>query len=243
MTDEGFHHPNFDELADLARSLGHTHRLVLLHHVAEGEKPVERLAELSSLTLANASQHLQHLKRAGFVQTRRDGKRVLYRLGNGPIADLLKVLRKLAAHRRDEIRQLLTDSVTRPDSLEHISREELVRRLQDEAVVLLDVRPEVEFAAGHLPGAINIPVAELEGRLAELPRDREIVAYCRGVHCVLSADALAILRQRGRSARHFATGFAGWQAAGLRVERRTRRPSRQGRPKSRRSGASKRGRA
>jgi rhodanese-related sulfurtransferase/DNA-binding HxlR family transcriptional regulator len=210
--------PIFDELADLARTLGHTHRLLLLHHIADGERAVEQLTQLSGLPLANTSQHLQQLRRAGLVQTRRDGKRVLYRLASGPIENVLTAMRMLVRHRREQIRGLIDDSVGRPDRLETISREELVRRMREDDIVLLDVRSEDEFEAGHLPGAINIPVAELESRLAELAADKVVVAYCRGTHCVLSADALAILDTRGRAARHFPGGFADWQLAGLNVE-------------------------
>lgn len=218
MTDIDTHHPLFDLSADLARTLGHAHRLVLLHHIAEGEKAVERLTELTSLSVANASQHLQGLKRAGLVQTRRDGKRVLYRLGNGPIEALLATLRSLAAYNSVQIRDLIEGSAGRSSLLESITREELLRRMQEDSIVLLDVRPADEFASGRLPGAMNIPVEELELRLAELPRDKLVVAYCRGVRCVLSADALAILRAHGWVARRFEHGFPDWLDAGLDVE-------------------------
>lgn len=215
MTDVGSHHPLFDLSADIARTLGHAHRLVLLHHIAEGEKAVERLSELTGLSLANASQHLQGLKRAGLVQTRRDGKRVLYRLGSGPIEALLAALRSLSAYNSVQIRDLIEASSGRSNLLESITREELLRRMREDSIVLLDVRPEDEFAAGHLPQAINIPLDELENRLAELPRDRLVVAYCRGIRCVLSADALTILRARGWVARRFEQGFPDWLEAGL----------------------------
>lgn len=210
--------PIFDELADLARTLGHTHRLVLLHHVADGERAVEQLAELSGLPVANTSQHLQQLRRAGLVETRRDGKRVLYRLGTGPIENVLAAMRLLVRHRREQIRQLLDDRDGRPERLETISREELLRRLRADDIVLLDVRDADEFAAGHVPGAISIPLAELDRRLSELPADKSVVAYCRGSHCVLSADAARILSDQGRAVRHFPGGFADWQDAGLDVE-------------------------
>lgn len=208
----------FAELSDLARTLGHAHRLILLEHIGQGERPVERLAELSGLSLANASQHLQHLKRAGFVQTRRDGKRVLYRLGSGPIIPLLAALRRYAEHNQAEIRSLVADSLGHPDRLEAIARDALVSRMQEGDVTLLDVRPQEEFALGHLPGAINIPVGELDRRLAELPQGQEIVAYCRGPYCVLSAEALALLRAKGLQARRLEDGFPGWKAAGLKIE-------------------------
>lgn len=212
------HRPSFDELSDIARTLGHPHRLLLLRHIAEGEQAVERLVELSGLPLANASQHLQNLKRAGLVRTRRDGKRVLYRLGSGPIEPLLAALDGFARHRRKEIRELIADSASRPDTLENISREELLRRLHEGEIVLLDVRPHEEYVAGHLPGALNIPADELQDRLSELPRDKTVVAYCRGAHCVLSADALAILRTNGWAARRFEGGLLGWRDARLEIE-------------------------
>ncbi|MER8519984.1 metalloregulator ArsR/SmtB family transcription factor [Mesorhizobium sp. M0644] len=218
MKSADVHHPIFDEIADLARTLGHAHRLVLLRHIADGELAVEQLTQLSGIALANTSQHLQHLKRAGLVQTRRDGKRVLYRLADGPIENVLAALRNLANHRRQQIREFINDSISQPDRLENISREELVRRMRNDEVVLLDVRPQNEFVAGHLPGAINIPADELEQRLAALPREKVVVAYCRGVQCVLSADALAILRARGWASRRFEGGFPDWVAAGLGVK-------------------------
>lgn len=218
MTDPNIQTQIFAELAELARTLGHAHRLILLEHIAQGERAVERLAELSGLSVANASQHLQHLRRAGFVQTRRDGKRVLYRLGSGPIVGLLAALREYAEHNRSEIRQLVADSVGQRERLEAISREELLGRMQEGSVTLLDVRPDDEFALGHLPGAINIPVEELGRRLAELPRKQEIVAYCRGPYCVLSANAVAALRAKGFRARRLENGFPDWKAAGLCVE-------------------------
>jgi rhodanese-related sulfurtransferase/DNA-binding transcriptional ArsR family regulator len=218
MTNADSHHPLFDLSADIARTLGHAHRLVLLHHIAEGEKAVEQLTELTGLSVANASQHLQGLKRAGLVQTRRDGKRVLYRLGSGPIEALLAALRSLAAYNSVQIRDLIAGSTGRSNLLESITREELLRRMREDSIVLLDVRPEDEFAAGHLPQAINIPVEELENRLAELPREKLVVAYCRGIRCVLSADALAILKARGWIARRFELGFPDWLDAGLAIE-------------------------
>ena len=206
------------ELAELARTLGHAHRLMLLEQIGQGERPVERLAELSGLSIANASQHLQHLRRAGLVESRRDGKRVLYRLGAGPIVPLLAALRRQAGHRRAEIRDVVADSLGRPERLEGLSREELVERLREGGVTLLDVRPEEEFALGHLPGAVNIPVEALLRRLAELPPGQEIVAYCRGPYCVLSVEAVAALRARGFAARRLRDGFLDWKAAGMAVE-------------------------
>ena len=218
MTDSGTGTQDFADLAALARTLGHAHRLVLLDHIAQGERAVEPLADLAGLSVANASQHLQQLRRAGFVRTRRDGKRVLYRLGSGPVLELLAALRRQADHNRAEIQALVADSVDRPERLEAISREELLSRMADNSVTLLDVRPAAEFARGHLPGAINMPIEEIARRLAELPSGREIVAYCRGPNCLLSVDAVAALRAAGRSARRLENGFPDWKVARLPIE-------------------------
>lgn len=208
----------FEALAEIAKTLGHAHRLVLLEHVAQGERAVERLAELSGLSVANTSQHLQHLRRAGFVQTRREGKRVLYRLGAGPVAQVLAALRGYAEHQRAEIEEVISDSILRRDRLDGVSVDELLGLLDSESVTLIDVRPAEEFALGHLPGAVNIPPEQLERRLADLPADADIVAYCRGPYCVLSSDAVAALQARGLRARRLEVGFPEWKAAGLRVE-------------------------
>ncbi|MFY1913948.1 ArsR/SmtB family transcription factor [Achromobacter xylosoxidans] len=218
MTAPSVQPPLAAELAELARTLGNAHRLILLEHIAQGERPVERLAELSGLSVANASQHLQQLRRAGFVVTRREGKHVYYRLGSAPIAGLLNALDAVAQHNRGEMRRLVADSQDRRDGLEAISRDELLSRLGEGSMTLLDVRPADEFAQGHLPGAINIPADELVKRLEELPADHEIVAYCRGPFCVLSSDAVTALRAHGLRARRLDAGFPDWRAEGLAVE-------------------------
>jgi len=204
------------ELADIARTLGHAHRLLLLDHIAQGERSVERLAELTQLSVANTSQHLQHLRRGGFVESRRDGKRVLYRLGGGPIEAILAALRGYAAHGQAEIRELIAD----PRNGEHtaISRDELLELLRSGAVTLLDVRPAEEYALGHLPGALNVPTGELAERLAELPPGQEVVAYCRGPYCILSKTAEKLLTDHGFQVRRLVAGFPDWKAAGLAVE-------------------------
>ncbi|WP_266031525.1 ArsR/SmtB family transcription factor [Brucella intermedia] len=218
MTKTDAHTLLFTDLAEITRTLGHAHRLMLLEHIAQGERPVERLAELTGLTIANASQHLQHLRRAGFVETRRDGKRVLYRLGNGPIETVLASLRAYAEHIRVEIRELAADPVNSSGRHDSISRAELLDRLRTGGTTLLDVRSAEEYALGHLPGALNIPTEELERRLSELPPSHEIVAYCRGPYCVLSTSAAALLEARGFRVRRLADGFPDWKAAGLAVE-------------------------
>src|SRR6266851_5167434 len=207
----------FEQFAALARVLGQANRLELLEHVAQGERPVERLAQLTGLSVANASQHLQVLRRAGFVRARRDGKQVLYRLGDGPVIELLAALRRYAEHSHAELNAIVADYFRRLDSLEPVSRKEMVKRLKDKAVLLLDVRPEDEFAQGHLPGALNIPFAALGKELSKLPKRAQIIAYCRGPYCVLSFEAVAALRAKGYDARRLEDGFPEWKAAGLPV--------------------------
>ncbi|WP_350304438.1 ArsR/SmtB family transcription factor [Photorhabdus viridis] len=213
----------FSELAEVARSLGNPHRLMLLEHIAQGERPVERLAELTGLSIANTSQHLQHLKRTNFVQTRRDGKRVFYRLGNGPVENLLAAIRQLVEYNHNEMRKFVVDALSQRERLESISREELLIRLSEERVTLLDVRPMEEFVLGHLPGAINIPLDELEHRLSELSKDQDIVAYCRGPYCALSVSAVSALQSKGFTARRLEDGFPDWKAAGLQIETKDKR--------------------
>ncbi len=208
----------FTRWADVARSLSNSHRLMLLQHITQGEYPVERLAELASLSVANASQHLQHLKRAGFVQARREGKHVYYGLGNGPVGELLSAIRHYVEYQHHEIQMLLANSVNQNENVEPISREELLERLEAGDVTLLDVRPQEEYQAGHLPGAINIPVEELDSRLSELNQKQAVVAYCRGPYCVLSVNAVNVLQKRGFLALRFNEGFPQWKAAGLDVD-------------------------
>ena len=208
----------FEQFAELARVLGHAHRLELIELVSQGERSVERLAEVTGLSIANTSQHLQQLRRGGFVQSRRDGKRVLYRLADGPILSLIAALRSYAERNRAEIGKIVADYFERLDQLEPVSRKELAQRLKAKSAVVLDVRPEDEFALGHVPGALNIPINELKRRLVELPKDQEIVAYCRGPYCVFSFEAVALLRKRGFLVRRLEDGFPEWKAAGLATE-------------------------
>lgn len=212
----------FIQFAAVAKALAHEHRLELIEHVGQGERSVERLAELSGLSIANASQHLQQLRRAGLVASRRDGKHVLYRLGDDAVVTLLAALRSIAERTLGEVGKVVAGYFRKRDEMEPVSRKELVRRLKDGSVTLLDVRPEDEFALGHLPGAINIPLRELEKRLAELPKRREVVAYCRGPYCVLSFEAVAALRLRGFKVRRLEDGLPEWRAAGLPIETRSR---------------------
>jgi len=206
----------FASLAAIAQALGHAHRLEMLEHLAQGERSVEDLADRAGITLANCSRHLQLLRRAGLVEGRREGKRVFYRLaGEDAVIGLLNALSRVGERNSAEIARVMASYFRARDELEPVSRTELLDRLRAGAAAVLDVRPEDEFQQGHLPGALNIPLAQLERRLAELPPDREIVAYCRGPWCVLSFEAVAALRQRGFQARHLEDGFPEWKVAGL----------------------------
>jgi ArsR family transcriptional regulator len=158
------------------------------------------------------------LRRAGLVKSRREGKRVLYRLSDDAVVGLLASVRQIAERNLAEVQRVLDGYFHERDALEPVSRDELAQRMHDGLVTVLDVRPEDEFAAGHLPGAINIPLRELEKQLADLPRDHEIVAYCRGPYCVLSFEAVSALRERGFKVRRFEEGYPEWRAAGLAVE-------------------------
>jgi rhodanese-related sulfurtransferase/DNA-binding transcriptional ArsR family regulator len=207
-----------DSFAAVARALAHGHRLELLEHVAQGERSVEALATVAGLGFANASQHLLLLRRAGLVRSRKDGKRVLYSLAGPAVLDLLASLRRIAESSVAEARDVIAGYFQARDGLEPVSRRELAGRLRRKAVVLLDVRPPAEFAMGHLAGAINVPLKELLRRLAELPRGKEVVAYCRGPYCVLSFEAVALLRRKGLRARRLEDGYPEWKAAGLPVQ-------------------------
>src|SRR6266705_605329 len=207
----------FAQFAAVAKTLGHAHRLELLEQLAQGERSVEVLAQRTGLSIANASQHLQHMRRAGIVANRRDGKFVYYRLADDAVLELLAALRRIAERNIAEVERVIRSYFNDRDSLEPVSRAELLRKSRAGAVTVLDVRPPDEFALGHLPGEVNIPLRELEARLAELDAAQEIVAYCRGPYCVLSYEAVAALRAWGFKVRRLQDGFPQWRAAGLPV--------------------------
>ena len=171
----------FASLAEVAQALGHAHRLELLEHVAQGERSVEELSARANLNFANTSRHLQILRRARLVDAERRGKHVLYRLaGDAEVVELMRALGRVGERNVAEVNRVMTDYFHARDALEAVSREDLISRLRNGLVTVLDVRPEDEFALGHLPGALNIPLGKLEHRLSELPTDRDIIAYCRG---------------------------------------------------------------
>src|SRR5690242_19002039 len=207
----------FAQFATVAKSLGHAHRLELLEQLAQGERTVEILADRTGLSIANTSQHLQQMRRAGLVTNRRDGKFVFYQLADDSVLSLLAALRTVAERNLAEVERVVRSYFADRDSLEALSRDELLSRSRAGTVTILDVRPEDEFALGHLPGAVNIPLRALERRLSELDPSKEIVAYCRGPYCVLSYEAVAALRARGFRARRLEDGLPEWRAAGLPV--------------------------
>lgn len=211
-------HVMFPKLAAVARALGHEHRLELIEHLGQGARTVDVLAHLAGLELANASQHLQALRRAGLVTATRSGKFVSYRLADPTVVHVVEGLRRLVEQQTSELGAFVQGYLRDPDALEPVSQEELVSRLRNGLVTLLDVRPPEEFETGHLPGAVNVPLAELRKRLRALPRRQEIVAYCRGPYCALSFEAVAELRARGYRVRRLDTGYPQWRAAGLPVE-------------------------
>lgn len=207
-----------DILAQVARGLGNGNRLELLECLAQAEAPVEALAQAAGLSIANASQHLQQLRRAGLVTARRDGRQVFYRLTDERIVTLLGLLQQIAESNLAEVERLVGQLFADADgALEAMSRDELLAGLERGEVTLLDVRPAEEYRAGHLAGAISAPIEALEQMLDRLPRDREIVAYCRGPFCVFSHEAAQLLSRHGFTARRYAEGFPEWKAAGLPV--------------------------
>ena len=209
----------FEQFALMARALGNEHRLELLDILIQGERGVERLAQASHLTINNASQHLQQLRRAGLITSRKNGTQVIYSLADFEVITLIKTLRRAAERNVAELGQVVERYYRNRDSLEPVSRDELRARLRKGSVLVLDVRPTDEYAAAHLPGAISIPVSEIKRRLKEIPKSQDIVACCRGPYCVYSYEAIEILRPKGFRARRLDGGFSEWLAAGLPIER------------------------
>jgi rhodanese-related sulfurtransferase len=209
----------YESLATVAQAIGHPHRLELLEHLAQGVRSVEELSTRANLTFANTSRHLQILRRSRLVETERSGKYILYRLaGDAEVVALISALGKVGERNIAEIGRVMTDYFRARDSLNPVSRDELLDLMQAGLVTVLDVRPEDEFAVGHLPGALNIPIPELERRLGDLPPDQEVIAYCRGPYCVFSVEAVSALRSHGYRARRLEDGYPEWKIAGLPIE-------------------------
>jgi ArsR family transcriptional regulator len=208
----------YAQFAAVAKAIAHEHRLELLELVAQGERSVEALSERSGLSVANVSQHLQHLRRAGLVTARRQARFVLYSLADDAVLTMLAGLQKVAERNIGEVDRILRSYFRARDELEPVSRTELMQRMRRGVVTVIDVRPEDEFVLGHVAGARSVPLGALRRHVARLDRNTEIVAYCRGPYCVLSFEAVAQLRRLGFKARRLEDGLPEWRAAGLPVE-------------------------
>jgi rhodanese-related sulfurtransferase/DNA-binding transcriptional ArsR family regulator len=207
----------FDQFARIGKVLASRSRLLLLDLLSQGEKPVETLAEQAGLSVPNVSNHLRELRAASLVRTRREGQHIYYRLAGPAVRELLRSLQDVAHENLAEVRELVSDFYEDPDGLEAVDVETLNRRVREGEVTVLDVRPSDEYASGHIAGAVSLPITELEQRLRELPRDREIVAYCRGPYCLYSRQAVERLRSHGLSAYRMEEGVAEWEERGYPV--------------------------
>jgi len=207
----------FHQFARIAAAFASPKRIELIELLAQGERPVEALAAEAGLSVANTSRHLQVLKAANLVMARKEGLHVFYRLADPLVRNGYRALQQLAEARLAEIGRLVDDYFANADGLEPVESAELLRRIRSRDVLVIDVRPPEEYAAGHVVGALSVPLAHLERRLAELPRRKRIVAYCRGPYCVLAAEAVRRLRSRGRNAVRLREGYPEWRDAGLPV--------------------------
>lgn len=209
----------YEQLARVAKALAQPGRLELLEALGQGERSVEGLAQASGMSVANTSHHLQILRDGGLVTSRRDGLQVIYSLSDPAIPKLLSCLRSVAERQLAEVERIVRENFDNRDGLKPVRREELLQLVKKGEVMVIDVRPPSEFAAGHIPGAVNIPIDLLPKRLKTLPKDQEIVAYCRGPYCMFALDAVITLRKKGYRARRLEEGFPEWKAERLPVER------------------------
>jgi rhodanese-related sulfurtransferase len=208
----------YGELSRIGRALGSAHRLEILEILAQGEHSVEVLSGECALSIANTSHHLKALREARLVEARREGLFVFYRLTSPEVFGLVQLVRRIGEDHIAEVDRIVRSYFTSRDELEPVGRAELLERVKTGTVIVLDVRPADEYRAGHIAGAISVPVSELDQRLASLDADKEIVAYCRGPYCVMSCNAVEKLRARGRRARRLVDGFPEWRAEGLPIE-------------------------
>ncbi len=206
----------FEQFARVGKALSSSKRLELLDLLAQGERPVDSLARAANLKLTTASAHLQTLKESRLVATRRDGTTIYYRLAGEDVADLYARLQAVAQMHLTDVAAARM-AFLGPEDTEQVDRQELWRRVQAGDVTVIDVRPDEEFAGGHIPGALSVPLDQLATRLAELPADIEIVAYCRGAYCVMSHDAVRLLQAKGRRAVRLSAGMLEWRLADLPV--------------------------
>ena len=208
----------YEHVARIGKAISSPKRLELIDLLAQGEKTVETLAEQARIDMRLASAHLRALREARLVETRREGKFIHYRLSGPDVAQLWLNVREVAEEHLVELRVALDQMAASPDALSSESRESLLAKARSGDIVVIDVRPETEYVAGHLPFARSLPLAELEKRLADLPADKEIVAYCRGPFCLMSDEAVKLLRQRGYTAHKITDGVTEWSASGLPIE-------------------------
>lgn len=208
----------YEQLARVASAFGSPKRIELIDILAQGERHVEGLAQEAGLGIANTSRHLQVLKGAGLVHSRKDGLQVYYRLAGAEVEAGFHALRHVAESTIAELERVARIYFDGADGMAPIGRDELLRRARNDEVIVLDVRPAIEYESGHIAGAVSIPLEELELQLARIPEDREVVAYCRGPYCVLAAEAVRLLRRNGRKAVRLAEGYPEWRESGLPVE-------------------------
>jgi rhodanese-related sulfurtransferase/DNA-binding transcriptional ArsR family regulator len=207
----------YEQFARVSKALSSPKRVEIVDLLGQAERTVEALAQATGMGVTNTSAHLQVLKRARLVETRKERTKVYYRLADDEVSRLFAAFRDVASHRLAEVEQIARDYFAAREELEPLTRQELRKRMRGEDVVVVDVRPQEEYAAGHIPGAISLPVGELSDRIGELLPDVEIVAYCRGPYCVLAPEAVGILARRGFRTRRLEDGFPEWRLAGLPV--------------------------
>jgi len=208
----------YGQFARIGKALSSPHRLEILELLAQGERTVDSLAREVGGSLANTSQHLQALRQAALVQSRKDGLFVSYRLSDPTVFSLCIAIRSVAEHQLADLERLVREHFGGRSDAEAVEMRELLKRARSKSVIVLDTRPSNEYAAGHIAGAISVPVDDLQRRLRQLPKGKEYVAYCRGPYCVYADRAVEILRSTGRQARRLREGFPEWRAAGLPVE-------------------------
>lgn len=205
----------YEQVARISKAASSPKRLELIEVLCQGEKRVEQLASDTELSVKLTSAHLKELKAARLVENRRDGKNIYYRLADPRVADLWVMLRELAEERLLELQAAMHELITQPDELSPISGEDLLTQAHQGELVVIDVRPEAEYAVAHLPFARSIPLSELKQRLNEIPANKTVVAYCRGPFCLMAKDAVELLRQQGINASRLETGVAEWRLSGL----------------------------
>lgn len=208
----------YEQLARVAKALAQPGRLELLEALGQGQRSVDGLATASGMSVANTSHHLQILRDGGLVTSRRDGLQIIYSLSDPDIPKLMSCMRRVAERQMAEVERIVRENFDSRDGLTPVKREELIKLVRKGEAMVIDVRPETEFAAGHIPGAVNVPLDVLPKRLKTLPKDQEIVAYCRGPYCMFALEAVTALRKKGYRARRLEEGFPEWKAGHLPVE-------------------------